>query len=415
MALQTITKSATEPTQTPYKVDIDQVNKLQHTLSHSLTTSQALRASQALVGHLQSELKRIRKSTTKRNLLDDSKGDSDDDEDDAGGEDEGTTIWLTLTTKQHIVDKSKLLPRRIIVPHSMNASENLNICLITADPQRPVKNIVSDPSFPPALASKITRVIGYTKLKARYKTFESRRQLLNEHDVFLADDRIITRLVETLGKAFYKGTVKRPIPIRIAHQNRENGRLVKQAKGKVTKEDKSASYAPIAVVAKEIQSAIDAVPVSLKPGTTVAVRVANSSFKPQQVADNVVVVTNAVIEKHVTKGWRNVKAIHIKGSNTAAMPIWLADDLWIDDEKVLQQQNHTEENDTKAIEAASAKRKRTVDAAKGPQAGMRKKSKVMDPAKGEKQNEAKAVEMKIMQARNDKMEREKQKAFEVGV
>ena len=296
----------------------------------------------------------------------------------------------------------------------MNTSENLNICLITADPQRPVKNIVSDPSFPPALASKITRVIGYSKLKARYKSFESRRQLLAEHDVFLADDRIITRLVETLGKVFYKGTTKRPIPIRIAYQNRETGRLVKQPKGKVSKEDKSATYAPVAAVAKEIQSAIDAVPVSLKPGTTVAVRVANSSFKPQQVADNVIAVTNAIIEKHVTKGWRNVKAIHIKGSDTAAMPIWLADDLWIEDEKVIQQQqNGTGQNDAKAIEAASAKRKRTVDAAKGPQAGMRKKSKIEDPAKREKREEKKAEEIRTVQARNEKMEREKQKAFDV--
>lgn len=41
-------------------------------------------------------------------------------------------------------------------------------------------------------------------------------------------------------------------------------------------------------------------------------------------------------EQFVPKGWRNIKAVHIKGPNTMALPIWLADELWLDEAEVLE-------------------------------------------------------------------------------
>ena len=316
-------------------------------------------------------------------------------------------IWLNLTTKQHIVDKIRLKPSKLIVPRSINTSENLNICLITADPQRAVKNVVADQSFPTALASKITRIIGYSKLKKRYFSFESRRQLLTEHDLFLADDRIITRLVKALGKVFYQGTTKRPIPIRIAQQEGKDGRRVKQAEPKHSgKEEHSSSVASPAVVAREIESTLSAVPVTLKPGTNVAVRVGDSSFTPQQLSDNIKAVALGIIEKHVVRGWRNVKAIHIKSPNSAAVPIWLADDMWIEDRNVV------DDEEQKLIEAPVKTKKRKPQAGTNDEDITKKKPKKSDTAPSGNDQEralAAARKAKLMQLKH------KAKAWQDGV
>ena len=196
--------------------------------------------------------------------------------------------------------------------------------------------------------------------------------MLSEHDVFLADDRIITRLPAVLGKVFYKGTVKRPISVSVA--NVEKGQKGSQKKS--SKSEGSAPPSSPSVLAKEIEKAISCVPVSLRPGTLVAVRIGLASFKPEQLRENIATVVAGLIEKHVAKGWRNVRGIHIKGQSSFAVPIWLADDLW------------TESDDITATEEAEngdqgQKRKRNPVATKGPQAGPRKRAKAEDQG-GEK-------------------------------
>lgn len=306
------------------------------------------------------------------------------------------------------MDKNRLKPGKIPIPHSLNASPSLSICLITADPQRSVKNIVTDTSFPAHLSSRIERVIGYSKLKDRYKSFESRRQLLAEHDVFLADDRIIMRLVNTLGKVFYKSS-KRPIPVRIAEIEKVDGKKVKKdpkvrnARKVEGEGDKESAFATPAIVAKEIEKALNCAPVHLAPATTAAIRVGSSKFSAQQVAENVEAVVKGLTDKFVTKGWRNIKALHIKGANTMAMPIWLASELWVEDGDVV------EEEETTAVEAGK-KRKQIGDA---------DEEKLIEEApKKSKKPKAKAAqddeETLSLAARKEKLQKQKAKALEDG-
>jgi len=309
------------------------------------------------------------------------------------------------------VDRNRLKPSKISVPHSLNTSENLSICIISADPQRGLKNIVADPTFPTHLSSRISRVIGLTKLKAKYKTFETRRELLNEHDVFLADDRIISRLPALLGKIFYKGTSKRPVPVRIAAAVEKSDKKVANV-GKSrnsSQEQKQSLFAKPAVIAKEIEKAIDAVPVSLRPGTSVAVRVGLATFSDEELVDNIAAVTNALIEKHVVKGWRNVKAIHVKSPTSTAIPIWQADDLWVGNENVAD--SNADANSARDIADgadthAGGKRKRSANTTKGPQAGERKRVKAEEAQAGSKEKTKKQAS-----ARKEKLAALKASAF----
>ncbi|KAI5287939.1 hypothetical protein KEM54_005600, partial [Ascosphaera aggregata] len=234
---------------------------------YQLDNDQVVRASSALLTHIKSEDKSRTTQSGKKSLL--AAGDSDSEDE----LENDIPVWLIMTTKQHIVDKNRLKPGKITVPYSLNTSESLRICLLTADPQRAVKDVVADPAFPTSLSSSITTIIGYSKLKAKYHTFESRRQLLAEHDVFLADDRIVNRLVGALGKIFYKSS-KRPIPINIAEIQKKDGKRLKRDERKRPPTDgKYAAVASPAVVAKEIEKTLSTVAVHLAPATTTAVRV----------------------------------------------------------------------------------------------------------------------------------------------
>lgn len=313
-----------------------------------LKTAQTLKASTALLQHVRQEANRLKELSAKKSLLENEDGASDSEEQTA----DDSPIWLNITTKKHVVDKNRLKPGRIAVPHSINSSPSLSICLITADPQRAVKDMVADPAFPSSLSSRIAKIIGFSKLKAKYHSFESRRQLLAEHDIFLADDRIITRLVDTLGKTFYKDTAKRPIPIRIANLEKVDGKRIKSHSKKPSTKGQSTSVASPSIIAKEIESAINAVPISLRPGTSAAVRVGRASFAPAQLSENITTVASAMIDRYVARGWRNVKAIHIKSPNSAALPIWLADDLWVADDDVVKDGEEVELQRKKEEEVA---------------------------------------------------------------
>jgi len=305
-----------------------------------------LKASTALLKHIKSEAKRKESESTTKNLLANSEDATT--QDGSTGDDE--PIWLTLTTKKHIVDKKRLKPGKIPVPHSLHSSPTTTICLITADPQRAFKDAIAHDSFSKALSKCITRVIGLKKLQERYKSFESRRQLLREHDVFLADDRIITRLPQILGKTFYKGS-KKPVPVNLeAYKPKdENGKRKKPEK---SGEDgnKKVVVAQSQQVAREIERTLSTAQVYLSPAATTSVRVGLASFTPQQLAENIEAVVGGLVEKFVTKKWRNVRAVHIKGPNTMALPVWLADELWVDEGDVLGN-----EEAVKAIEAGKQK------------------------------------------------------------
>ncbi|KAG8417562.1 proteasome-interacting protein cic1 [Metarhizium acridum] len=333
----------------------------------SIDPDQTLKASKALLAHIKKAAKETSKESTKRNLLE------DEDEED-------TPIWLTLTTKRHIADKARLQPGKIPVPHSLNADENSTICAITADPQRAYKNIIGSDEFPAGLRKRITRVIDFGKLKAKYGQYDAQRKLFSEHDIFLADDRIINRLPKVLGKTFYKTTAKRPIPVVLsAKRPKVDGKRARR--DKKTAKDDGVNAGTAADMAKEIEKALSSALVSLSPTTNTAVRIGYANWTPEQIADNVDAVVTGLVGKWVPQKWRNVRSIYIKGPNTAALPIWLTDELWLDEKDVIADQE-VEEN--KAEKANVGKKRKSLDAGAEPEpAAPKKKAKKEDKAAAE--------------------------------
>lgn len=191
--------------------------------------------------------------------------------------------------------------------------------------------------FPADVAGVVKRVIGLEKLKSKYKSFEARRQLLSEFDVFLADDRIITYLPKVLGKVFYKSGSKRPIPVSLEGKRQSVGadgeKRKKLAEGgeKVTKTEPKPKD-----VAEEIKRAVGSALVHLAPSTTTAVKVGVATMTPEELVKNVEAVVEGLVEKFVPQKWDNVRAVHIKGPETTALPIWLTEELWASEQDVLE-------------------------------------------------------------------------------
>jgi len=150
----------------------------------------------------------------------------------------------------------------------------------------------------------------------------------------------------------------------------------------------------------------------LKPGTNVAIRVGLASFTPQQLVENIATVTQAVIEKHVVKGWRNVKTIHIKSHRSVAIPIWLADDMWVGDDNVIEDVAEGDLQEQIEDSKTPNKRKRNPTSKTGPQAGMRKKARNSETAAlAAEFDEDRAATV----ARKAKLAQQKSKAFKDGM
>lgn len=360
---------------------------------------QTLKASKALLAHIQKSATESAQNSDKKKLL--------EDEDDVAAQ---TPIWLTLTTKRHIADTNKLKPGRVPVPHSLHA-EDSTICLIVASPQRAYKDAVDDEAFPAALRKRITRVIDINHLQKKFSQYEAQRKLYAEHDIFLGDERIVTRLpkvseappfalphavrrqnlhgrrmsrqhrnangpprAQALGKTFYKSTAKRPIPVAV--QGKKPAADGKKAARPKTSEANVNPGTP-AYIAEQVEKALSAAYVSLTPSTNTAVKIGTAAMTAQQVADNVNALTAGLVERFVPQKWKNVRGIYIKGPETVALPIWAADELFIDDKDVVA--DATEAEKQAALEAQKAnvgkKRKSALAAGEDGQAAGGKKSK----------------------------------------
>lgn len=391
MAPTSTTVATQSESSTPYKLD----------------PSQTLRAATALLKKIQADEVTLRTKTGKADLL------ADGDEDDSA-ESEQTAVWLTITTKKHIVNKKSLKPGKIALPHPLQtaASPNLRICLITADPQRQYKELVESTQFPAELRERIARVIGLEKLKAKYKSYESRRQLFGEYDLFLADDRIITSLPLTLGKVFYATGAKRPVPVVLSgrkdEKDAEGNKRVPLAQGG-TKATRQAPTA--AAIAREVEKAIGSALVHLSPGTSASVKIGHAGMQADHVAKNLDAVVNGLTTKYITKGWRNIRALHVKGPRTAALPIWLADELWEDEADVLEHEPVMKIKEGGAKK--DKKRKRALTDVPADEVELKKSAEEADSGKAKKKRKSvdgADVEAAEKAARKEALKRQKAEA-----
>jgi len=201
-------------------------------------------------------------------------------------EDDG--IYVVLATKQMppAVGKAKAdKPIPLDLPHPVAKLDDVELCLITKDPQREFKDKL-------AAQSVRAKVIGISKLKNKYVPFEAKRQLCAAFDVFVADSRVLPMLPPLLGKTFFK---KRKQPVSI----------------NLKKKDLRAELEKVCGGSLYRHSA----------GTSNSFKVGKTSQGANELVDNVV----AAVEQAVAltpKKWSNVQALHLRSTNSVALPFY---------------------------------------------------------------------------------------------
>lgn len=166
------------------------------------------------------------------------------------------------------------------------------MCLITKDPQRQYKDLLAS-----AKVKQVKRVVGVTKLKGKFAPFDARRQLMNDHEVFLADDRIVEMLPKLLGKRWIQER-KSPLPVKLS------GRGETAIKG-------------------AIEQALSSTYYHRNRGVCTATRIGTlSHLSTEQLLANVAGALPAIVGKHVKGGWENMQNIEIKTGKSAGLPVW---------------------------------------------------------------------------------------------
>jgi len=195
-------------------------------------------------------------------------------------------IWMIITTKK-FSENVKTKPYRIPLRHSIIAPD-AEVCLITKDPQKTYKELLLEKDV-----KRISKVVGVSKLREKYKPFEAKRRLCVSYDLFLADDRVLPLLPPLLGKTFFEKK-KQPIPVNLSAAN---------LKGEIERAISQSTY------------------MFLNVGTGMAIKIGTTGLSPSQIRENIETALPAIMDR-IPKKWRNLQAVHIKTANSTSLPIF---------------------------------------------------------------------------------------------
>lgn len=197
------------------------------------------------------------------------------------------TVFLQITVKQ-LDTKRKVKPTRIPLAHPL-LDADASVCLLTKDPQREYKDLLMEKSI-----TTVNRVVGVEKLKGKFRPFDARRQLVRDHDLFLADERIVAMLPKLCGSVFYKDR-KFPVPIDLTNKKH---------------------------LAESIDRAIASTYYMQNKGSCSTVKVGFlHRHTPAELVENVAMALPSIVSRIPGK-WANVQNVELKTGKSAALPIW---------------------------------------------------------------------------------------------
>ncbi|KAF8333561.1 ribosomal protein L1p/L10e family-domain-containing protein [Cantharellus anzutake] len=204
-------------------------------------------------------------------------------------------VYLVIATKPMPSEATSIRPIRIPITYPIVDPRNHPVCLLTKDPQREYKALLTNKQI-----GFISKVVGIEKLRGKFKAFESRRELVQSHALFLADDRIIHRLPQLWGRYLFKAKTQ-PLPVNLRSSN----------------------------LKAELEQAICSAYMHRIQGPCMNVKIATATFTDNQIIENIAIAIPAIVSK-IEGGWDNVQSLHIKTSQSVSLPVWSSPHLNLD-------------------------------------------------------------------------------------
>ena len=183
-------------------------------------------------------------------------------------------------------------PVRVKIPHSLfdAQGEEHSICLFcrSCDKELIESRLADSP------IEGLSKVVSIDQIKKHYKQFQDRKKLLAEHTNFVCDSRVFSQLINLLGKVFSRRN-NHPIPV------------------DMTDLSKLESY---------INKAVHNSTYMHMSGQVITLRLGYTSMTPSQVLANILAGVSVAVDKlDVGVGLGGVHSIHLKSSDSPALPI----------------------------------------------------------------------------------------------
>ncbi|KAM4623416.1 ribosomal L1 domain-containing protein 1 isoform 2-T2 [Polymixia lowei] len=241
------------------------------------------------------------------------------------------TLFLDETQQISLLFTLWKIPReaqtiRIPLPHGQR-SDTDEVCLFTRDEP----NMTSDQTqrfYKRLLEEKgvqnVTEIIPYKVLKTEYKSYEAKRRLAGNFDLFLSDDRVRRLLPTHIGRHFYDRK-REPLPVNLQSKYLANDikSLIQGTKMKITNR-----------------------------GGCCMARIAHSGMTADEITENIEAAVKTVVAKLRTKG-PVMKIIHLKSQASVALPIYTSDFSHLNIIEDAQKQAKTERKVAKKRRAKS--------------------------------------------------------------
>ncbi|GER53420.1 ribosomal protein L1p/L10e family [Striga asiatica] len=200
-------------------------------------------------------------------------------------------IYLNLTLKK-IPSNPRTSPFRIPLPHPILDATS-QVCLIIDDrpksptpPSDQIKKLIKSQGI------TISKVIRVSKLKSNYKPYEAKRKLCDSYDLFLVDKRVVHLLPKLIGKKFFK---KKKLPLGV-DMGMKNLKL-------------------------QVERALGSSLLYLRTGTCCVMKVGKVAMENDEIAENVLDAVEGAVQR-VPKKWDGVRSLHLKFSDSVALPIY---------------------------------------------------------------------------------------------
>lgn len=211
-------------------------------------------------------------------------------------EDDGEFVYLAVKSKRYFSEYKNLKPKLVSLPSGIfeKFSEPPRICIFTRDPQREYKDALLE-------KTPISRCIGVSKLKGKFKPFEARRALRSDFDLFLAESDVVATLPRLLGKAFYGKLAYIPTPINVRHS--KEGAINSEA------------------VAHRVEKVLKSTPVIYPASHTMMVRIGTTKHSNKELAKNAEAVAEFI-------GLEGIIEISIRTNQSPTLPVYYADRIY---------------------------------------------------------------------------------------
>ncbi|CAH8848865.1 unnamed protein product [Trichobilharzia szidati] len=200
----------------------------------------------------------------------------------------------------NLVVVSKLSIPKLIRVNLPHRSKDISVCLIVKDNHKDNYeksteswkrrwNMDAKKSQQSHTDTPSVTFLPLRELKVAYQTFAAKRRLAASFDIFLADKRIVHRLQNKLGKAFYQEVSgKFPIPTSFSNNNL------------------------VDVVKKEIHTSLFVI---RGRGTTDSLIIGDVSFSSSELKENVISVCEKILTKWPGGGLANIRSMYIQSRN----------------------------------------------------------------------------------------------------